>query len=169
MTAATLTLADLPRHPERGWPVDAETGDVYGVSPRWAGRQIGSVGSHGYRVTTVRGRAFLLHRVVWETCVGPIPPGMVINHKNGVKTDNRLANLEVVTSGQNNAHAVAIGLKVDHGVVGPGNWNYKVSREMHQAILYRLSVGESGESIARSLGLSGSTVSRIKRGVRCPS
>lgn len=165
MTAATLTLTELPTHPERGWPVDSITGTVYGIAGRWAGRALGRVGSHGYLVSTYQGRAFLLHRVVWEACVGPIPSGMVINHRNGDKLDNRLENLEVVTSGDNQRHAYATGLKT-HRVTGPSNGNYKVTPEMRAAILAGLAGGETGAALAREMGVSQQTVWRIKVGRR---
>lgn len=46
-----------------------------------------------------------VHRAVAIAFHGPIPMGMEVNHKNGIRTDNRLANLEVVTHQQNMAHA----------------------------------------------------------------
>ncbi len=42
-----------------------------------------------------------VHRVVWEAINGPIPEGLVIDHLNGVVTDNRLCNLRVVTNVEN--------------------------------------------------------------------
>lgn len=39
-----------------------------------------------------------IHRLVYETFVGPIPKGYDIHHINGIKTDNRLENLEMVDS-----------------------------------------------------------------------
>jgi hypothetical protein len=42
-----------------------------------------------------------VHRLVWEAHVGPIPDGMTIDHLNEVKADNRLENLEVVSTGEN--------------------------------------------------------------------
>ncbi len=41
------------------------------------------------------------HRVVWETFVGPIKDGMVIDHINGIRDDNRLENLREVSQSEN--------------------------------------------------------------------
>src|SRR5574343_443937 len=38
-----------------------------------------------------------VHRLVVEAFVGPIPDGMQVNHKNGIKDDNRACNLEIAT------------------------------------------------------------------------
>lgn len=42
-------------------------------------------------------RNALIARLVWESFVGPIPEGMVVTHKNGLRMDNDLRNLELVT------------------------------------------------------------------------
>lgn len=44
-----------------------------------------------------RGKAIFEHRVVWENANGPIPDGQEIHHRNEIRTDNRLENLECVT------------------------------------------------------------------------
>lgn len=45
-----------------------------------------------------------VHRVIALTFLGGIPEGFEVNHKNGIKTDNRAENLEVVTRSQNINH-----------------------------------------------------------------
>lgn len=42
-----------------------------------------------------------VHRVVWEAFNGAIPDGYEINHKNEIRNDNRLENLELLTHHQN--------------------------------------------------------------------
>lgn len=46
-------------------------------------------------------RGFLIHRLVYETFIGPIPEGMQVNHINEDKTDNRLENLNLMTRKDN--------------------------------------------------------------------
>lgn len=43
----------------------------------------------------------LLHRVVFRTFNGEIPPDMEVDHINGIRTDCRLSNLRLLTPKQN--------------------------------------------------------------------
>lgn len=52
------------------------------------------------------------HRIVWTYFNGAIPESLTINHKNGVKNDNRLENLELATMSQQRQHALQV-LNVD--------------------------------------------------------
>lgn len=47
----------------------------------------------------------LVHRLVAAAFIGHIPESMQVNHKNGIRSDNRVENLEIVTASENNLHA----------------------------------------------------------------
>lgn len=56
-------------------------------------------------------KGFLIHRLVAKAFI-PNPDNLSdVNHKNGIKTDNRADNLEWLTRSQNHKHAYDIGLK----------------------------------------------------------
>jgi HNH endonuclease len=44
------------------------------------------------------------HRVIWEIYFGKIPKGYVVHHKNGIKHDNRIENLECMPHGAHSTH-----------------------------------------------------------------
>lgn len=57
-----------------------------------------------------RGRDHHVHSLVAAAFIGPCPAGYEVNHKNGIKTDNRRGNLEYVTKSENRLHAYRLGL-----------------------------------------------------------
>ncbi len=50
----------------------------------------------------------MAHRLVWRHFCGSIPEGLTINHRNGMKKDNRPGNLELATYSQQMIHAMDV-------------------------------------------------------------
>jgi len=104
------------------------------------------------------------HRLVWHFFNGQIPDGMCINHKNGIKTDNRPSNLEIVSYSENMRHAFKNGLKTQWGENNPfaklSDFNAVEAR-----IIYAKGKTTQRE-IAEKFGVSHQTISQIIKGQR---
>lgn len=71
----------------------------------------------GYIVISIYGKLYQAHRVAWLLMNGPIPHGMHIDHINGDRSDNRIANLRLATIQQNN-HNRRISVRNTTGLKG---------------------------------------------------
>lgn len=108
----------------------------------------------------------LAHRLVWLHFNGPIPTGMQINHKDGNKSNNALANLETCSASNNMKHANKVGLASQKG---SRNNHSKLSPMDVEAIRRSYAAGrETQSSIAARYAISHQAVSKIVRGDRMP-
>jgi hypothetical protein len=83
--------------------VDFDTGEISRHFPNGrVSRDVGTSDGNGYLVLSYKGKQERAHRVVWIEANGQIPKGFVIDHINGIKSDNRLCNLRLVTPSENN-------------------------------------------------------------------
>src|SRR5690606_2030193 len=68
---------------------------------RFAGEEAFQSRSGGYSVGTVWGRRLLAHHVCWAIAHNEWPTSH-IDHRNGVRDDNRVTNIRLATRSQNN-------------------------------------------------------------------
>jgi hypothetical protein len=137
-----------------GYTFNTEQGVVFGKK----GKPVGRVGNRGY-VEVSHGRSsYRAHRMIWQHVHGPIAAGMEINHKNGIKTDNRLANLELVTKSENALHASETGLT---NYAGERNGRAKLDDIAVRVI--RTSKHKT-RVLAAAFGVSVSTINRVRAG-----
>jgi hypothetical protein len=82
-----------------------EDGDLYWIdSPNSlvpAGSKAGSLRNDGYVGIFIKGTYYFAHRIVWEMFNGEIPAGLVIDHIDGDRANNRVENLRLCTFQQN--------------------------------------------------------------------
>jgi len=127
----------------------------------WVGRiRKTTVSSWGYSTLRLcahgRGKSVNVHHLVVDAFISTDRVGLDINHKNGIKTDNRLCNLEIVTRAENIQHAYMIGLMNN---CGPGRLTEDDVREI-KANQENLSQ----RPLAKKFGVSQPLISQIQSG-----
>ena len=64
----------------------------------------------GYYQLKIKGKRKTVHRLVALAFIPNLDNKPQVNHKNGIKSDNRVCNLEWVTNSENKKHAYKLGL-----------------------------------------------------------
>ena len=99
--------------------VDTLSGYVFAARSNTPNKPLGATTAKGYLRTCIsRGDwqvSIMLHRVVWIAANGIPAPGQQIDHINGIKDDNRLLNLDVVSGVENMRRAAKAGVFRNNG------------------------------------------------------
>jgi hypothetical protein len=116
----------------------------------------------GLRKNDIKQKQFFVHRLVAIAFIQNINNKKIINHINGIKTDNRLENLEWCTYSENQIHAYRNGLNYSNPLRGDkhqnSKLNYKQVIEIRKLIEKKVKLKE----IAFKYNISIASVSLIK-------
>jgi hypothetical protein len=105
---------------------DPQSGDIFRFQLNGSTRQVGKVAfSHGYITFIFMGKSRLAHRVAWLLHYGEWPAGF-IDHINGDRADNRIANLRDVSRSGNQRNQ-KLSSRNKSGVLGV-HWSNKASK-----------------------------------------
>lgn len=103
-------------------------------------------------------QGFYAHRLVYEAFLGAIPDGMQVDHLDGVKENNHIANLEAVSRLENMQRSFKKGRNMAKGSrVGTSSLTEAVVSEMKN----KHRAGMKQARICEEFGVSKSTLSKI--------
>ena len=115
-----------------------------------AGDVAGCVRAHGYRSITVDGAPFYAHRLAWFYVHGAWPQHQV-DHKNGDRDDNRIANLDDVTPSRNYHNTTKLGRNNTTGYRGVTRYGDKfIAQGMIERKLHVISMHDTAEDAAEA-------------------
>lgn len=79
------------------WKINYYVGNPRSILRAWPGKPAGCINQKGYYKVKYKNLFYgTVHRLIWLLEYGNIQENCVIDHINGVKTDNRLSNLRCV-------------------------------------------------------------------------
>ncbi len=134
------------------------------IKASWVNQDTGYVQN---QLTTEKGQKslHLVHRLVAQTFI-PNPENKIdVNHKKGIKTDNRVSKLEWNTRSENQKHSFRIGLaKPNSGCFKKGIASTKKKPVIRTDSEGRETVFSSGTEAAREMGVYHSSIVNCLKG-----
>ena len=132
----------------------------------WKGRVMSTPLSAGYPAVSLRKKGKYypkrVHRIVAQEFVKGYQEGLIVNHKDGIKTNNHFSNLEWCTSFENCKHAFETGLNPNRlrGV------HEKNKKKVVQLTLKGdfIKIFDSVKEVSSIFNVSPQVISRICRG-----
>ena len=101
-------------------------------------------------------KTYLVHRLIAIAFIPNIYNKQEVNHLNGIKTDNRLKNLEWTTLSENHIHAYKIGLQKAYG-----ENNGRAKLNSFQVRVVRKSKGLTGRELSKIFKISEQVICQI--------
>lgn len=128
---------------------------------------INGLNSRGYVSITLYNKdkvkkKLLVHRLVAEAFIENKENNPVINHINGIKTNNNASNLEWCTQGYNLNHALKNKLRIN--LKGENHCLAKLNNEDVLNIVKLINTGMTNQLISELYNVKFSTISSIKMG-----
>ncbi len=101
------------------------------------------------------------HRLVTQAFLWELPKWLEVNHKNGIKSDNRLENLEYCTRSDNQLHAInVLGHRSWLARTNPQKWKFwknnhnSIKISQHNTLWDKINIYASIADASRELWLS---------------
>lgn len=103
-----------------------------------------------------------VHRLIALTFIPNPDNKSTVNHKNGIKNDNKLNNLEWMTYSENHIHAFKNGWRSTYPTSGSRNRNAKLTEAQVSHIRYLIRKGKTNRYLADHYGIDISGIYNIK-------